>query len=118
MKKILWLTESWSFDTDKEIVPYLKDNSGYQITWLVIGPNSIPSSEEYVYIKQLYRLKNLRIIWFYYKLFRKYHIKDFDLLHFTVSHFIIQHYFCLKEKINVLFMLPIMLIPIPFGRLC
>lgn len=32
MKKILWLTESWSFDTDKEIVPYLKDNSGYQIT--------------------------------------------------------------------------------------
>lgn len=24
MKKILWITEYWSLDTDKEIVPYLK----------------------------------------------------------------------------------------------
>ena len=81
MKKILWLTESWSFDTDKEIVPYLKEHSGYQITWLVVGPNSIPLADEYVCIKQLYRLKDFRNIWFYYNLFRKYHIKDFDLIY-------------------------------------
>lgn len=81
MKKILWITEYWSLDTDKEIVPYLKENSGYQITWLVISPGLIPLSKEYVCIKQPYRLKDIRNIWFYGKLFRKYHIKDFDLIY-------------------------------------
>lgn len=36
-KSILWLTEDWAFDTDKEIVPYLKSHSGYEIIWLVFG---------------------------------------------------------------------------------
>lgn len=81
MKKILWITEYWSLDTDKEIVPYLKENSGYQITWLVISPGLIPLSKEYVCIKQPCRLKDIRNIWFYGKLFRKYHIKDFDLIY-------------------------------------
>lgn len=81
MKRILWLTESWSLDTDKEIVPYLKENSGYQITWLVIGSGSIPLSDEYVCIKQPYRSKDFRNILFYSKLFRNYHIKDFDLIY-------------------------------------
>lgn len=81
MKRILWLTESWSLDTDKEIVPYLKENSGYQITWLVIGPASIPLSDEYVCIKQPYRSKDFRNILFYSKLLRNYHIKEFNLIY-------------------------------------
>ena len=36
-KKMLWFTESWSYDTDKEIVPYLMNNSDYEIKWVVIG---------------------------------------------------------------------------------
>lgn len=81
MKRILWLTESWSLDTDKEIVPYLKENSGYQITWLVIGSGSIPLSDEYICIKQPYRSKDLRFFLFYSKLFRNYHIKEFNLIY-------------------------------------
>lgn len=38
-KKMLWFTESWSYDTDKEIVPYLMKNSDYEIKWVVMKEN-------------------------------------------------------------------------------
>ena len=38
-KKMLWFTESWSYDTDKEIVPYLMKNSDYEIKWVVMKDN-------------------------------------------------------------------------------
>lgn len=81
MKRILWITESWSFDTDKEIVPYLKKNSGFEISWLVIGKNEIPSSGEYEFIKQTYQIRDIRTFSFYRRVFKKYQIKDFDLIY-------------------------------------
>ena len=36
---MLWFTESWSYDTDKEIVPYLMKNSDYEIKWVVMKEN-------------------------------------------------------------------------------
>ena len=38
-KRMLWFTESWSYDTDKEIVPYLMKNSDYEIKWVVMKEN-------------------------------------------------------------------------------
>lgn len=80
-KRILWLTESWSLDTDKEIVPYLKKNSGYDINWLVVGRNNISLSDNYTFIKQPYRLKDFRLFNFYRSVLKKYHIKDYDLIY-------------------------------------
>ena len=36
---MLWFTESWSYDTDKEIVPYPMKNSDYEIKWVVMKEN-------------------------------------------------------------------------------
>lgn len=81
MKKILWLTESWSFDTDKEIVPYLKKNSGFDITWVVVGKGNIHSTDVYTFIEQPYSLKDPRMFFFYRKVLKKYHIGDADLVY-------------------------------------
>ena len=81
MKRILWLTESWSFDTDKEIVPYLQKKSGYEIEWLVIGNANVPMSESYSFIKRPYRLKDSRSFVFYRCIFKKYHIERYDLIY-------------------------------------
>lgn len=81
MKKILWLTESWSFDTDKEIVPYLKKNSGFDITWVVVGKGNIHSTDVYTFIEQPYSLKDPRMFFFYRKVLKNYHIGDADLVY-------------------------------------
>lgn len=81
MKKILWLTESWSLDTDKEIVPHLKKNSGFDITWVVIGRGNIHSTDVYTFIDQPYSLKDPRMFFFYRKVLKRFHIADANLVY-------------------------------------
>ena len=81
MKKILWLTESWSLDTDKEIVPYLKKNSGFDITWVVVAKGDVPLFKEYDFVKQPFSMKDPRMISFYRKLLKEHQAKDADLIY-------------------------------------
>lgn len=81
MKKILWLTESWSLDTDKEIVPYLKAHSGFDITWLVVGDSNIPHSDDYERIQQPYRVRDPRMFGFYRYLLKEHQVKQYDLIY-------------------------------------
>lgn len=81
MKRILWLTESWSFDTDKEIVPYLKKNCGFEITWLVIGKGNISKNEDFEFLETPYRIKDPRIFNFYKKVLKQYQVKSYDLIY-------------------------------------
>ena len=87
MKKILWITESWSLDTDKGIVPYLKKTSGFDITWLVIGKGDVPQSEEYEFIRQPYPLRNPKMFSFYRTVFKSHVIKTYDLIYSSVHGF-------------------------------
>ena len=81
MKKNLWITEFWSLDTDKEVVPYLKEHSGFDITWIVVGGSDIPQSDNYEWIERHYRAKDPRIFGFYRQLFKKHKIKQYDLIY-------------------------------------
>lgn len=81
MKRILWLTESWSFDTDKEIVPYLKSHSGFDITWLVMGEGNIPASDEYELVGKPYRTKDPRTFGFYMRMFKAHDVKQYSLIY-------------------------------------
>ena len=65
-KRMLWFTESWSYDTDKEIVPYLMKNSDYEIKWVVIGKKGfMVDSDKCLFIEQPYRVRDLKNICFY-----------------------------------------------------
>ena len=81
MRRILWLTEAWSLDTDQEIVPYLKTHTEFDITWVVIGKGNVPENKGFKYIRQPYSLKDPRIFFFYRKVLTECRISDFDLIY-------------------------------------
>lgn len=81
MKRILWLTESWSLDTDKEIVPYLKANGAFDITWIVIGKGNVPKSDDYKFVQQPYSLKDPRMFSFYRKVLNESQVSEYDLIY-------------------------------------
>lgn len=99
-KSILWLTEDWAFDTDKEIVPYLKLHSGYEIIWLVFGNKNIPVSHEYELISKPYRSRDLRNFRFYKNVFNSHSIKDFSLIYSSFHGFPFYYpaLFCAKRS--------------------
>ena len=79
---MLWFTESWSYDTDKEIVPYLMKNSGYEIKWVVIGKKGFKvDSDKCLFIEQPYRVRDLKNICFYKSVFKSVRLNDYDLVY-------------------------------------
>ena len=81
-KKMLWFTESWSYDTDKEIVPYLMKNSDYEIKWVVIGKKGfMVDSDKCLFIEQPYRVRDLKNISFYKSVFKTVRLDDYDLVY-------------------------------------
>ena len=81
-KKMLWFTESWSYDTDKEIVPYLMKNSDYEIKWVVIGKKGfMVDSDKCLFIEQPYRVRDPKNISFYKSVFKTVRLNDYDLVY-------------------------------------
>ena len=79
---MLWFTESWSYDTDKEIVPYLMKNSDYEIKWVVIGKKGfMVDSDKCLFIEQPYRVRDLKNISFYKSVFKTLRLNDYDLVY-------------------------------------
>lgn len=79
---MLWFTESWSYDTDKEIVPYLMKNSDYEIKWVVIGKKGfMVDSDKCLFIEQPYRVRDLKNISFYKSVFKTVRLNDYDLVY-------------------------------------
>lgn len=84
MKKICWITEAWAFDTDKGIVPYLIKEKEYDIKWYILckkTDTSIKESTNYTIIKIPYRYRDLRNIFYYYKIFDRIRIKKYDVIY-------------------------------------
>lgn len=96
--KILWLTEGWAYDTDKEIVPFLSRHEGYDITWLVIGKDKINDSGNYRFVKLPYSYGDFRTCGFFKRTFREVGIKDYDLIYSSFHGFPFYYHSLLSEK--------------------
>lgn len=84
MKKILWITECWAYDTDKEITPYLMQNSDFSITWYVVGKHGfIPDNNDCSFIEHPYSGWKFKSLRFYIKMFDCIDIKNYDLIYST-----------------------------------
>lgn len=81
MKKILWLTEAWAYDTDKAIVPYLNQAGIFDITWIVIGRGAELDSGCNEYIRLPYSNKDPKVIGFYRKILKDHGISNFNLIY-------------------------------------
>lgn len=84
MKKICWITESWAFDTDKDIVPFLIKQNKYEIQWYVLCKEmetSIGESPYYRIIRIPYRYRDLRILSYYRSFFDSIRLKDADIIY-------------------------------------
>ena len=82
--KILWLTGAWSFDTDKEIVPFLIQNYSFDIDWWVLmdDKNSVDIGKYKV--KAFYincRGKNPKRIAIYWQFFKECRLNDADIIY-------------------------------------
>ena len=99
-KKLLWLTEGWSYDTDKEIVPYLMKHSGYEIKWVVIGKKGIVvDTDKCVFFEQPYRVRDIKNVCFYNDIFKKIGLRDFELI-YSSFHGFPYYYLLLHLKKN------------------
>lgn len=90
MKKILWLTESWSFDTDKEIVPYLMETKAFDIKWMVFareGKVDVPESNLYELKVRPYISIDIRTFFYYYNILKKAFKEKYDLVYSSFSGF-------------------------------
>lgn len=62
--KILWITAPYFIDVDRQLVPFLREKYGYEITWVVyrgkVGPE-IPEHSDYNLLQLRYRGKDPRV---------------------------------------------------------
>lgn len=84
MKSICWITESWAFDTDKDIVPSLINLNKYEIRWYVLckgTETTFGESPYYRIIKIPYRYRDIRILSYYRKIFALIDVRDADIIY-------------------------------------
>lgn len=73
-KKILWFTADFFIDVDRQLVPYLRKNSEYEIKWVVVQSivgAKVPEHEDYEIWKTHHRAKDPRTFFELEKYFKK-----------------------------------------------
>ena len=63
MKKMLWFTADFFIDVDRQLVPYLREHSDYEIRWIVLqSMNGAKVSEhkDYEILNLSYKGKSFR----------------------------------------------------------
>lgn len=62
-KKILWFTADFFIDVDRQFVPYLRENSEYEIRWVIVQTFTgakVPEHEDYEIWNLHHRAKDPR----------------------------------------------------------
>lgn len=83
-KRILWITAAWAYDTDKDIVPYLRQDKSFDIDWwvLVDGKNKV---ELEGYNGNIFfigsRLRSIRRIHEYWNFFKRSKLRKADIIY-------------------------------------
>lgn len=84
-KKILWITASWSYDTDKDIVPYLIEQcKTFNINWWILIDSKskveIKDGKSNVFFIKC-RLRNIYRIYEYIKFFKRCKLHEADIVY-------------------------------------
>lgn len=83
-KKILWLTADCFIDVDRQLVPYLREHSDYEIQWIVLqalNGAKIPEHEDYEILNLPYRGKDIRTFFQVNHFMKKIKASLFDLIY-------------------------------------
>lgn len=83
-KKILWFTADFFIDVDRQLVPYLRKNSEFEIRWVVVQTFTgakIPEHEDYEIWNLHHRAKDPRTFFELKKFFKKAGLAQHDLVY-------------------------------------
>lgn len=83
-KKILWFTADFFIDVDRQLVPYLRKNSEYEIRWVVVQSATgakIPLHDDYEIWNLHYRAKDPRTFFELKNYFKKAGLFHCDLIY-------------------------------------
>lgn len=83
-KKILWFTADFFIDVDRQLVPYLRQNCEYEISWVVVQSftgTKVPEHEDYEIWNLHHRAKDLRTFFELKKYFKKAGLAQYDLVY-------------------------------------
>lgn len=83
-KKILWFTADFFIDVDRQLVPYLRKNSEFEIRWVVVQSATgakIPLHDDYEVWNLHYRAKDPRTFFELKKYFQNAGLAQYDLVY-------------------------------------
>lgn len=83
-KKILWFTADFFIDVDRQLVPYLRKNSEYEIRWVVVQSATgakIPLHDDYEIWNLHHRAKDPRTFFELKNFFKKAGLSHYDLIY-------------------------------------
>lgn len=83
-KKILWFTADFFIDVDRQLVPYLRKNSEYEIKWVVVQSfvgAKVIEHEDYEIWNLHHRAKDPRTFFELKKYFKKAGLAQYDLVY-------------------------------------
>ena len=83
-KKILWFTADFFIDVDRQLVPYLRQNCEYEISWVVVQSFTgakVPEHEDYEIWNLYHRAKDPRTFFELKKFFKKAGLAQYDLVY-------------------------------------
>ena len=83
-KKILWFTADFFIDVDRQLVPYLRKNSEYEIKWVVVQSfvgAKVIEHKDYEIWNLHHRAKDPRTFFELKKYFKKVGLAQYDLVY-------------------------------------
>lgn len=84
-KRIVWITGDYFIDVDRALVPYLREQYGLDIRWIVLkGKNrdiQIPKSLECIVYELHFRTRDPRIMFNFRSIIKREHIYSADLIY-------------------------------------
>lgn len=83
-KKILWFTADCFIDVDRQLVPYLREFSDYEIRWVVLqslNGAKVPMHEDYEILNFSYRGKDIRTFFQVNHFIKQIKASQFDLIY-------------------------------------
>ena len=82
--KILWITADCFIDVDRQLVPYLREHSDYNIRWIVLqslNGAKVPEHKDYEIFNLLYRGKDIRTFFQVSRFLNQIKANQFDLIY-------------------------------------
>lgn len=82
--KILWITADCFIDVDRQLVPYLREHSDYEIRWLVLqslNGAKVSEHKDYEIFNLLYRGKDIRTFFQVSRFLNQIKANQFDLIY-------------------------------------